>query len=465
MMVEAEPGSFRDPSGQVFLKDGRIFRTVNPSIAEDFDFAENSGLFHELIEKGWLIGYEKADALVLGAIGSRAIHVLEHPRLPLVSYPYEWPFLALKAAALLHLDVHLAALERNVTLSDSTAYNVQFVGTRPLFIDVLSFIRYRDGDLWTGHGQFCEQFLNPLLLQSYLGVSHNSWFRGALEGIPVEDLAKLLPWWRRLMPRLFMHVVLQSAFQRRAKNSNETKGTVTTRAAKLPKPALQRMLRGLKDWIDTLEHRKRGKTVWESYAEETSYDAEETQLKKAFIADFIQRTGAKQVWDLGCNTGNYLVSALEAGADYGVGFDFDQGALEAGFARAHQKKLPIQFLYLDAANPSPDQGWAQQERQGLLKRANADAVFALAFIHHLAISKNIPLKRLVGWLVDLAPMGIIEFVPKEDPMVQVLLRSRRDIFPDYSEDAFRLILKQHAEIVREKQVSFAGRRLFWFKRT
>lgn len=466
MMVEAEaePGSFRDPSGQVFLKDGRIFRTVNPSIAEDFDSVERSGLFDELIGKGWLIDHQKVDASILGRKGNRAVHVLEHPRLPLVSYPYEWPFPALKAAALLHLDIHLAALERDVTLSDSTAYNIQFIGTRPLFIDVLSFIRYRDGDVWMGHRQFCEQFLNPLLLKSYLGVSHNAWFRGAVEGISVEDLAMLLPWWQRFAPRPFMHVVLQSTFQRRAKNSSETTNTVTRKTPNLPKPALRRMLGGLKNWIAALEPKRRGKTLWQSYAQETSYDNEETNLKKAFITEFVHKSGAKNIWDFGCNTGTYLIAALDAGGEYGVGFDFDQGALEIGFDRASKEKLPIQFLFLDAANPSPDQGWSQLERKGLQKRANGDAVFALAFIHHLAIAKNIPLENLVDWLVGMAPKGIIEFVPKEDPMVQELLRFRKDIFPDYSEDAFRILLLERSRIVHEERVSVSGRRLFWFDR-
>ena len=85
-------------------------------------------------------------------------------------------------------------------LSDATAYNIQFIGTRPLFIDVLSFVRYREGQVWKGHKQFCEQFLNPLLLHAYFGISHNAWFRGALEGVAVDDLAALLPWWRRSRP-------------------------------------------------------------------------------------------------------------------------------------------------------------------------------------------------------------------------------------------------------------------------
>lgn len=460
---DAEPGSFRDPSGQVFLKDGRIFRTVNPLIANDFDFVERSGLFSELIGKGWIIKFHKIATTDLGPQGAPAVYVLEHPRLPMVTYPYEWPFSALKAAALLHLDIHLAALEKDVTLSDATAYNIQFIGTRPIFIDVLSFVCYREGDYWTGHRQFCEQFLNPLLLHSYFGVSHNAWFRGALEGIPVDDLAVLLPWWRRCTPRTFMHVVLQSAFQRRASKSKTITARGPTRAVHLPKPALRRMLNALKSWISTLEPNKRQKTIWQNYADDTTYSVEETALKKTFIAEFVRKTGVKHIWDLGCNTGDHLIAALEAGAEYGVGIDFDQGALEAGFARATKEKLPIQFLWLDAANPSPDQGWAQEERKGLQKRAVGDAVFALAFVHHLAITRNIPLENLVSWIIGLAPKGVIEFVPKQDQMVQQLLRYRKDIFPNYTEDTFRGLLQKRARILRVQQVSASGRSLFWFE--
>jgi ribosomal protein L11 methylase PrmA len=460
----ADSGSFRDPSGQVFLSNGRVLRTVNPSIADDFRYAEDSGLFADLIGKGWLVDYEHTAPAALGTSGQQAAFVLEHPALPMISYAYEWPFSALKAAALLHLDVHLAALDRNMTLSDASAYNVQFIGTRPVFIDILSFVRYHDGSLWPGHKQFCEQFLNPLLLHAYFGISHSAWFRGALEGVPVEDLAALLPWWRRIAPRPLIHVVLQSVFQRRARQSGVISQTAPAKTAKLPKPALCRMLSGLRKWIAGLEPSKRERTVWESYAQETSYSDDETEQKRSFLMDFVRETNAKRVWDLGCNTGNYLIAALDAGAEYGVGFDFDHGALEAGFRRSARDGSLIQFLYLDAANPSSDQGWAQRERKGLLARAGGDAVFALALIHHLAITRNVPLDAIVDWIVALAPSGVIEFVPKRDPMVQALLRNRADIFPDYTEDAFRQALSVRADITATRTVSASGRTLYGFRR-
>ena len=462
--IEAEPGSFRDPSGRVFSKDGRIFRSVNASIAEDFDFVERSGLFADLIEKDWIIDFKKVDPSGVGPEVAQATYVLEHPRVPLISYAYEWPFSALKAAALLHLDIQIAALEKDVMLSDASAYNIQFIGTRPFFIDVLSFVRYREGEVWKGHKQFCEQFLNPLLLHAYFGISHNAWFRGALEGVAVDDIAALLPWWRKVAPRTFMHVVLQSAFQRNALKDKSAKAKRPAKEINLPKRSLQNMLAGLRNWISGIKPRKTVRTTWETYAQETSYSTEETHKKRTFVSDFVRETNAKLVWDLGCNTGEYLIAALSAGAEYGVGFDFDQGALESGFAKALKEQIPIQFLFLDATNPSPDQGWNNVERKSLTARANADAVFALALVHHLAIIRNIPLDFVVDWLVALAPKGVIEFVPKQDPMVQELLRNREDIFPDYTKDVFSKVLGECATIRRVAEVSASGRSLFWFER-
>jgi ribosomal protein L11 methylase PrmA len=172
----------------------------------------------------------------------------------------------------------------------------------------------------------------------------------------------------------------------------------------------------------------------------------------------------RMVWDIGCNTGDYSVAALQAGARSAIGFDFDQGALDIAFDRARSERRNFLPLFLDATNPAPDQGWSQAERRGLGARAAADAVLALALIHHMAISKNVPLDQVVSWLTSLAPSGVIEFVPKSDPMVVELLRLRADIFPDYNEEQFVRSLQQRARIVASETVSASGRKLFAFDR-
>ncbi len=459
-----DPGSFRDPGGQVFVRDGRVFRTVNAPAAEDFDHVEASGLMDGLVGDGLVVESRKVSDDVLGIESPGLRHVLEHPRLPFISYPYEWPFHALKEAALLHLDIQLRALDHDVALSDATAYNIQFRGPNPIFIDRLSFIRYSDGDIWAGHKQFIEQFLNPLLLRSLFGVPHNDWYRGALEGISSADLKRLLRWRHRFSWNILCHVILQSAFQSSVTRADTKELSKNISRAGLPRAAYRNMLSKLRGWIAGLEPQKSGKTTWQDYARTHSYSSGETERKLEFVGKFARDVRPAMAWDLGCNTGNFSKAMLENGAGYVVGFDFDQGAIEALFMRAREEKLNLLPLLLDAANPSPGQGWNESERMSLSRRATADAVVALAFIHHLAIGKNIPLDRLVDWITGFAPDGVIEFVPKSDPMVGELLALRKDIFPNYTEEKFREALTANNEIVEELEVTDRGRKLFRYRR-
>lgn len=463
-MIAAEPASFRDPSGHVYEQDGRIFRTIADRAAADYGFVRRTGALDRLVERGWIVGATEVDRNLLGPIGAAARHVVEHPRLPFVSYPYEWPFAALKAAALLHLDCQIDLLAHDIVLSDASAYNVQFVGARPVFIDLLSLRQYREGEYWTGYRQFCEQFLNPLLLRARLGIAHHAWYRGSPEGIPTEALARLLPWRDRLSWRALTHVFLHARLQRNA-DAAVVEDARRVKARALPRPALAGMLRGLRNWIAGLEPADRGRTVWADYAATHTYATEEAAAKRRFVAEFAAAVRPRMLWDLGCNTGTYAEVALEAGAGHAVGFDADTMALDQAFARAAAGGLRLLPLYQDAADPSPDQGWRLRERRGLSRRAAPDALIALALAHHLAIGRNVPLGEVVDWLVGLAPHGVIEFVPKDDPTVQRMLSLREDVFDDYGEPGFRAALARNARVVREEAVSATGRTLYWYDRS
>jgi ribosomal protein L11 methylase PrmA len=460
--VPADAGSYRDPSGRVFVLGDRVLRTVMPRAAADFEFVRSTGVLDGLIAEGSAIAEQRVEPRGLPRDFDDARYVLQHPMLPFVSYPYEWCFTALKRAALLHLDIQMRCLEQGVALSDASAYNIQFLGPKPIFIDSLSFRRYRKDEFWTGHKQFCEQFLNPLLLRALLGVPHNAWYRGGLEGIPTAELNRLLPLRRKLAWNVLTNVVMPASLQRAALDGADPKMPT---GARFPRTAMRRMLERLRKWISALQPADRGNTVWGDYAHQTSYAADETARKRALIVEFAASVRPSMIWDIGCNTGDYAKAALDSGAAYAVGFDFDQRALDAAFARAENERLNFLPLFLDLANPTPRQGWGERERRGLTDRASADAILALALMHHLAIGRNIPLKQVVGWLVGLAPNGIIEFVPKSDPMVQRLLRLREDIFDDYSEDAFAQHLQARARIVQVVEASATGRRLFWFSRS
>jgi ribosomal protein L11 methylase PrmA len=425
----------------------------------------DKGVLTSAVQNGLLIGSREIERAQWGAGFDHAAYVVEHPRVEFVSYPYEWPFRALKAAALHHLDLQLFLLGQNAVLSDSTAYNVQFIGAKPVFIDLLSVRPYQQGEFWIGHRQFCEQFLNPLLLQSKLGIAFNTWYRGNLEGIPTADLAKALPLRSRFSWNMISQVILQAKLQAKATDAPAQALQEAKKSRTLSRAAYEGMLRQLRNWIARLELADTGKTVWGDYAKDNTYTSSEAQQKRKFVAEFAAKTRPKVMIDIGCNTGDYSVAALEGGASYVVGFDFDHKALDLAFSRSETEKLSFLPLWLDASNPSPDQGWMQAERAGFGQRAQVDGIVALAFEHHLAIAKNVPLPQVVDWLVDRAPVGVIEFVPKDDPTVKTMLALREDIFDDYSLETFSNRLSQRARIIDQQTVSGSGRTLFFFDRS
>jgi len=457
-------GSFRDPSGRVYIYKGRIFRTVTEFGANAFEKILKTGLLATLIEDGQLLPYSIVrDPDILSQFHN-AKYVLEHPKIDYISFPYEWSFPLLKKAALLHLDVAIKGLNAGVSLSDATAYNIQFVGPKPIFIDHLSFKPYTDREYWLGHRQFCEQFLNPLLLRAKLGVAHNAWYRGALEGISNEDLSSLLRLRHKMSLKVQAHVVLPARLQKKVSSTNSAETKPMAERKGLPKSSYKGLLTQLRNWIAKLEPKGGNQSVWGGYAEQNTYEEKENFEKTIFIQKFVNGVQPNLVYDLGCNSGAFSEIALAAGAKQVIGFDFDQIALEKALHRAESKSLNLLPIYLDASNQSPDQGWQQLERAGFDGRGKPDAILALAFEHHLAIGKNIPLPQVIKWITSIAANGIIEFVAKSDPTIISMLSMRDDIFQNYSQESFEKAILQHATIIESKKVTKDGRVLYWYKR-
>lgn len=467
-MIKAtpDPGSFRDPRGRIYRYNDKIFRAISHYDSGAFETLDHAGVYKKLISKNLLLPFSDVTQSAIETIESSEsyVRVVEHPRISFVSYPYEWSFQALKAAALAHLDLHLAALDLNASLSDGSAYNVQFQGAKPIFIDLLSLRKYKEGEPWMGHRQFCEQFLAPLLLYAALSVKPNAWYRGAQEGIALPDLIKLLPFRWRIRPTVFTNLVLtvrtQNFFDRRGWSAK----TNSLTAPNVSKRALYNMLMQLRFFIESLSA-KNEYSAWSDYSIKHNYQLSEHDLKHKFLKEFAEKYKPNLFFDIGCNTGEFSFTMLSAGAHKGIGFDTDFVALDRSFEFAYKKDLNFLPLYFDAANPSPDQGWNQLERQGLAARAKADAVIALAFIHHLVIGRNLPVENAVKWIMSLAPRGVIEFVPPEDPTVTVML-SRREkyLFSEYSEENFISAVNRFGRIISTQVVSLSGRRLYCFER-
>ena len=167
--------------------------------------------------------------------------------------------------------------------------------------------------------------------------------------------------------------------------------------------------------------------------------------------------------DLGCNDGKYSRLALENGSMGVIGFDFDINSIDRAFKISKENNLNFLPLFFDATNPSSNLGWLEKERKGFNSRTKFDGVIALAFEHHLAIAKNIPLNQVIKWIISLAPKGLIEFVPKTDKTVIKMLEFKGDIFPEYNEKNFENILKQNVESFSKTNIGESGRIIYEFQ--
>ncbi len=460
-------GSFRDPEGHVFIASGRVFRGIAHQAADRLRAFLRSDFFREHTGARIVETREVAPEVAMEAgvpeseAGAWAMWV-EHETLPLITYPYEWPFECLKQAACLTLDLLVDALRNGYTLKDASAFNVQFINSHPIFIDVLSFTEYEEGAPFLGYKQFCEQFFAPLCLTAFAGIEFNQWFRGRLEGLDLIEASRALPFTTRCRPQVLMHIHSQAWAMRKLKSTPARPRSVRKRR-RIPRRNLIALADNLRQYTGGLE--RGGRTYWQKYAAHNSYDDRSRTSKTRTAQEFVTRTRPARLLDLGCNTGEYSKVAIDAGARAVLGVDSDCGALDVAATQAHRDGWPAQFLFWDLANPSPDLGWLREERTALEKRlGRVDAVFCFALIHHLVIGRNIPMGEFVRWVCGLAPGGLIEFVPKSDPMTQGLLRDRDDVFETYDRENFERALGECAAIVTVHDLYPTTRTIYEFRR-
>ena len=242
-----EKGSFRDPAGKIYYENNRIFRKLTAIGIERFLKLKASNIISKSIQKGFLIETKEVENEHNKKEDNREL-ILEHKKIPYISYPYEWSFSQLKDAAIFHLDFHLFLLENDATLIDASAYNIQFIGSKLKFIDVLSIQKYTEGEHWAGHKQFCENFLNPLILKSKKGVKFNNWFKGNLEGIETNELNNLLSIFDKLSYNIFVHVYLLNKLEEKYRSRKSLK-PIAKNNKKISKKSLILILSQLRKFI------------------------------------------------------------------------------------------------------------------------------------------------------------------------------------------------------------------------
>lgn len=446
--------SFRDPNGFLFRQNNTLYRQVNQKYAEDYDQLTGSGLYGKLSEAGLLIKHREVSVPAFNP--EISFKILEPELIEFISYPYEWSFSQLKDAALTTLTIQKRALKYGMTLKDASAYNIQFKDGKPILIDTLSFEIYKEGDAWVAYKQFCQHFLAPLALMSKVDVRFIQLLKIYIDGIPLDLASRLLPFSTRLKFGLAAHIHLHSRAQERysdkAVSSQSNKNKVS-------KESLIALIENLTKTIQKLEWNPVG-TEWGDYYDITNYTDVAFEHKKELISEWVSRVKPNSVWDLGANNGTFTRLASSKGIP-SVSFDVDPAAVEKNYRQIKSSKekhlLP---LVQDLTNPSPSLGWHHTERDSLLERAPADMVFALAVIHHLAISNNVPLPQLADFFSQTGNWLVIEFVPKSDSQVKKLLTSRLDIFDSYTKDDFEKVFSTRFEIHEIVNVKESDRYLY-----
>ena len=458
-----DPASFRDPDSTVLHAGAHVLRRLSPRAAEDWQRLAETTFFRERVGQGHLVVTEEVPRSDRHDILDEASWpvVLRHERIPFVSYPYEWSFSQLQDAAALHIDLLLDALGERMTMKDGYAYNLQFRGAAPVFIDIGSFERYQGGP-WPGYRQFCQTFLFPLLLQAHKNVAYRPLLRGQVNGIEPVQMRGLMSTRDLARAGVLKHVALHSAMDARSADKGE--GSRATADQLRESGFSDAVAAAAAKNVGTLVRKLRwkpGESHWTSYQQTSTYSDAERDQKKAFVVDALSPRRAGLLIDLGCNDGTFSLLAQDH-ADYVVAVDNDEQTVDLMYRRlrseGNRKILP---LVMDLTDPSPSIGWRSRERPSFLDRAKPDAVLALALVHHLAIGANIPLPEVVSWLHSLGGRLVVEFVGPDDPMARRLLSNKpAGLFPDYRPEVFEKLLAERFEIERQLTLEGGTRTLY-----
>ncbi len=451
-------GSFRDPSGYVYLRDLDVLRSIQDVYAEQWELLNTSGLASAAVERGLLLPFSDAPVL------EGAWKTISVDKLPFVSYPYEWCFGQLKDAALHTLDLMDLALKHGMTLKDATAFNMQFLGSRPVFIDHLSFERHSLGRPWEAYLQFCMHFLAPLALIRYRGPLCGKVSSLWLGGVPLELTSSLLPLRTYLSPLLALHIHGHARMQK--KHHDARKSADAVRSVRVGNDAVSKLCESLRMAVEGMRLPSL-RTEWSHYYDDTNYTEAGAKDKAQFVDSVVADRRGRLAVDLGANTGEY--SALLARTfDYVIAADLDHMAVEQHYARLRKQDNKRIFpMVLDLSNPSPGLGWGEEERDAFSGRCRADMLTALALIHHLTLGAGIPLRKVAEYFSRLLVSNgclLLEFVPLEDSQVKRLLAARDNVFPEYNLEGCLAAFEPYFELVRKHSVQDSVRTLLVLKK-
>ncbi len=440
-----EPASFRDLDGSVLYHQNRVLRTLTADAADRMKKLLGKAFFQKLMSEKKVIHTTYLENKPVGielVVGYP--YFLEHEKIPIITFPYEWTFHMLKDAALTQLDILMQCIENGFILKDGSAFNMAMSGHNMCFIDVLSIDDYKEGQPWEGFSQFCENFLYPLMLTAYKGIDFQSYWRGSLQGVKLSDMANVMGVFDAIRPGVLKYVFLQEKLS--SSSALNTKTLLNKFKENIfPKKMLTKLVEDLKSVVVKLKA-PYIQSDWIHYINNNSYDVTGRDIKHKTIKNFVESYKSTNMVDFGANTGEYsLICAKYANV---VSIDLDPCCMDNLYLHMKRENISkVLPVVNDMMNPSPALGWDCKERKTLYSRLQGcDGFLALALIHHLCIGCNLPIESFLDCLRNTASRGIIEWVDKSDPMVQFMLRNRKDVFINYNWVNFKNQLENLFEI-------------------
>ena len=448
------PSSYRDPAGFIFSKNGVLYRQVNKVFSKDFDFFLTSGCYEKLVNKGMLIPHEVINENLTG--DKEMYTTLQPAPIPFISYPYEWSFDMLKDAALLTLDLLKEAMDLGMILKDATPYNIQWHSGKLIFIDSLSFEQYDETKPWIAYRQFCECFLSPLLLSHHSKMPLQELLLAYSDGIPLLVTQALLPWKTKFSFHTYLHIHLHAKYSLK-------KPSATGEKTIFSKRKLLNLITSLEILIKKLRLPE-SKSTWSDYYDEAAQRKDYLEHKEKIIGKWLGKIKPESVADFGANTGEFSKLAATQNIKV-IATDFDAFCINTLYKEIKKNsEKNILPLVLDLSKPSPAIGVNNDERDSFIHRTQVDLALALAMVHHLAIGKNISLGKIADFFKPVCNYLIIEFVPKTDEKILLMLRNKEDIYSQYTEENFRIQFQNHFNIQEKIMIAGSERTLYLMKK-
>ncbi|HEY3856984.1 MAG TPA: methyltransferase domain-containing protein [Verrucomicrobiae bacterium] len=471
--------SFRDPAGSCCVLDKSVLRFVDRGNIEEFEGFLNTRVARTCVERKDLVSTRRLNEPEIEALfasstlkpileGRPNSIVFEHERVRFQSFPYEWPTEMLWGAGRLTLDIAISARADGYGLKDATPYNILFRGSKPIFIDALSFERRNPGDpIWLPMAQFIRTFLLPLLANRKWGVRLADVFVTHRDGLEPEELHRLCGSVEQFKPSLLSLVTMPTWLSRKAEENEDKiyKPQILENSEKaqfILESAFNRLSRNL----ESLRPAAQDKSNWSEYMKTHSYDDPAFSAKEKFVSDALKRFAPARVLDAGANTGHFSRLAARLGAEV-VSIDIDPTCVGQIFAKASEEKMNILPLVVDLARPSPSVGWLNDECPSFLDRARGafDGVLMLALLHHLLVTERVRLEQAMELAASLTTsILVIEFVAPEDAMFRRLTRGRDNLHSTLDTKSFEAACDAHFEIIESLALPGTKRTMYCLKK-